>query len=77
MEKWAQAAYGMSFDKLPLTGPDSFNTKLEDWQIQPKCLKSIAGFSLKQQSKRTSLNNQQAGVKYNEWNFQKEPKQSA
>ena len=48
MEKWAQAAYGMSFDKLPLTGPDSFNTKLEDRQIQPKCLKSIAGFSLKQ-----------------------------
>ena len=53
VEKWSLAAFGKPFNKLSLKGPDSFINKLEDWQVQPRCLKSIANFSLNDK-KRTS-----------------------
>lgn len=46
VDKWALAAYGMNLAQLPLKGPDSFINKLENWQVQPRCLKSISNFSL-------------------------------
>ena len=47
IDRWAMAAYGKPLNQLPLKGPDSFNTKLEAWQVMPHCLKSISGFGLK------------------------------
>ena len=45
VDKWSKAAFGKPLNQLSLQGP-GLNSKLEDWQIQPKCLKSIAGFHL-------------------------------
>lgn len=44
INKWSMAAYGKPMDQLPLKGPDSFINHLEDWQITPHCLRSIANF---------------------------------
>ena len=48
VDKWSKAAYGKPLNQLGLTGKNgTLNKELEDWQVQPKCLKSIAGFHLK------------------------------
>lgn len=44
VDKWCMAVYGKHMDEIPLRGPDSFVDHLEDWMVQPRCLKSIANF---------------------------------
>ena len=59
IDRWARAAYGKPFADLSIKGADSFNSKLQDWQVQPKCLRSIAGFSLPPNNKsRTDMYDQ-------------------
>ena len=48
VDKWSKAAFGKPLNQLGLTGKNgTLNKPLEEWQVQPKCLKSISGFHLK------------------------------
>ena len=78
IDKWCLAAFGVPMEKLPLEGPNNFFSKLEPWQCDPKCLKSISNFSLGQKKRRADSANVTSGTKSgrrtqryvpNEWDF--------
>lgn len=75
IDRWSLAAFGMPLEKLPLTGPKNIFNKLEPWQCDPKCLKSIANFSLGEKKRADSANVYRGGRRTqrtmpNEFNFQ-------
>ena len=78
VDKWCMAVYGKHMDQLPLRGPDAFTENLEDWMVQPRCLKSIANFFMTE--KRTESQKPLPGEKvrsipvHREWDFQKTTK---
>lgn len=46
LEKWTMAAFGKKVTEMKVEGPDSFLKRMEDWQVEPRCLRSIANFRM-------------------------------
>lgn len=82
INKWSKAVYGKPFANLSLKGEDSFINKLQDWQVQPRCLKSISNFSLNDKKRSDSADFSKRGLRNklkdrpqtSGWNFQKDQK---
>ena len=78
INRWSIAAFGVPMSQLPLSGPESFINHLEPWQVQPRCLRSITGFSTNPRRRAETAgggrNRGKAPSFSREFNFQKDPK---